>query len=477
MLFNSWEFILFFIIVCIVYFSLPYKRRALFLLIASYVFYMAWKWEYAFLMLGVTVVNFYSGKKIGALKERRKQKYWVTLAVIVSLSPLIYFKYANFFIDNYLVFLQSLGTKSSFTFLNVILPVGISFFTFQSLSYTLDVYHKKTLVEANFVNFAVFVAFFPQLVAGPIERSSHLLAQFKEKHQFDSDRFLEGTKLFIWGLFKKVVIADRLSSYVDTIYGTPELYTGSTLTIATIFFAIQIYCDFSGYSDMAIGIARILGFRLMQNFNLPYLASSISDFWKRWHISLSSWFADYVYIPIGGNRVKYLRWVFNIFVVFVLSGFWHGASWTFIVWGALHALYYLLENWGNKLLLYFKLNEVKKTTIYKLIKITLVFILVCYAWIYFRANSISDAFLISEKIMTGWNDTVYLGASTVTFMLSVFLIVFLFVVQVLQYFKISSLYFSKPRTYPLFQFIWYIGLLLGITLFGVSSNAFIYFQF
>lgn len=477
MLFNSWQFLGFFSLVFLLYFSLPHQRRALLLLIASYIFYMAWKWDYAFLMLAVTFVNFYVGKKISQTDVKKKKQCWLLLALLASLSPLIYFKYANFIIDNYLFVAKSLHIESSFTLLNVILPAGISFFTFQSLSYSIDVYHNKTKPEPNFVNFAVFIAFFPQLVAGPIERSSHLLAQFKEKHHFDSETFLAGIKLFIWGLFKKVVIADRLSLYVDSVYGNPTAHTGTTLAIATVFFAFQIYCDFSGYSDMAIGSARILGFRLMQNFNLPYLATSISDFWKKWHISLSTWFADYLYIPLGGNRVKYLRWVFNIFVVFVLSGFWHGAKWTFIVWGGLHALYYLLENGADRLLHYFAIKNIKNNKAYKLFKIVLVFILVCFAWIFFRANSITDAFIISEKIMTNWDTAIYSGSSSVTFVLSIVLILFLLVVQILQYFKIATLYFSKPQTRPVFQFMWYILLLVGITLFGISSNAFIYFQF
>jgi D-alanyl-lipoteichoic acid acyltransferase DltB (MBOAT superfamily) len=288
---------------------------------------------------------------------------------------------------------------------------------------------------------------------------------------------MDGAKLFIWGLFKKVVIADRLAIYVDNVYNHPELHSGSTLAVATLFFAIQIYCDFSGYSDMAIGSARILGFRLMQNFNLPYLASSIGDFWKRWHISLSSWFGDYLYIPLGGNRVPYFRWVLNIFIVFLVSGFWHGANWTFIVWGGLHALYYLFENWGDKLLHVLALKQIKQSASYRVFKIVSVFILVCFAWIYFRANSIGDAFLISEKILTDIHSTLYRGSSTVTFVLSVALILFLFVVQLFQYIGVSSLYFSKPETHPVLQFTWYVALLLGISLFGMSSSAFIYFQF
>jgi D-alanyl-lipoteichoic acid acyltransferase DltB (MBOAT superfamily) len=438
---------------------------------------MAWKWEFAVLMLAVSAVNFYTGKKISETAQKKEKKLWLALALALSLAPLIYYKYANFFIDNFIELLTFWGVKGSFSYLNVILPVGISFFTFQALSYSLDIYKKKAEVENNFINFVTFVAFFPQLVAGPIERSSHLLSQFREKHNFSSVLFMEGTKLFIWGLFKKVVIADRLSIYVDNIYNHPELHTGSTLAVATLFFAIQIYCDFSGYSDMAIGSARILGFRLMQNFNLPYLASSIGDFWKRWHISLSSWFGDYLYIPLGGNRVSYFRWVLNIFIVFLVSGFWHGANWTFIVWGGLHALYYLFENWGNKLLHILALNQIKKTGAYRVFKVVSVFVLVCFAWIYFRANSIGDAFYISEKIISNIQSPLYKGSSMVTFSLSILLIFFLFVVQLSQYFSISSLYFSKPKTHPALQFTWYVALLLGISLFGMSSSAFIYFQF
>lgn len=477
MLFNSWQFIFFFVIIFFLYYSVPYRWRTILLLAGSYTFYMAWKWEFAFLMLAVTTVNYFTGKKINQAHCKKLKKRWLTVALVLSLAPLVYFKYANFFIDNFIFLLEELGLKGNFTYLNVILPVGISFFTFQALSFSFDVYNNKVRPESRFIDFAVFVAFFPQLVAGPIERSSHLLAQFREKHRFKSEQLLEGAKLFIWGLFKKVVIADRLAPYVDRVYENPEVFSGSTLAMATLFFAVQIYCDFSGYSDMAIGSARILGFRLMQNFNLPYFASSIGNFWKRWHISLSSWFGDYVYIPLGGNRVSYPRWVFNIFTVFIVSGFWHGANWTFIVWGGLHAFYYLLENLGDHLLIRLSLGFIKQTGLYKIFKIVSVFVLVCFAWIYFRANTITDAFLISEKIFLGGWDSFYRGASNVTFILSLLLISFLLVVQLLQYFKIASLYFSRPKTHPAFQFVWYVALLLGISLLGMSSSAFIYFQF
>lgn len=477
MLFNSWEFILFFCIVFAIYYTLTFRFRPLLLLVASYLFYMFWKWEFAVIMLAVTAVNYYTGLKIANSTSKKQQKTYLGISVLASLLPLVYFKYANFFIDNFESLLYSMGFQVNTFSLSVILPVGISFFTFQAMSYSFDVYNKKTLAEANFINFASFVAFFPQLVAGPIERSSNLLTQFREKHYFKFNFLIEGSKLFIWGLFKKVVIADRLSIYVDRIYENPELYSSPTLAVATLFFTVQIYCDFSGYSDMAIGTARMLGFRLMQNFNLPYLAHSIGDFWKRWHISLSSWFGDYLYVPLGGNRVPYLRWIINIFIVFLISGFWHGANWTFIVWGLLHAIYYLFENWGDNLLKFLKLVRIKKYKFYKLFKIASIFILVCFAWIFFRANSITDAIYIVNELLSFKNNTLYVGASSITFYLSILLIGILLIVQILQYFKIASLYFSKSKMPNFIELLWYVSLTLGIALLGVSSNAFIYFQF
>ena len=350
MLFNSFEYFLFLPAVVLLYFLLPFKWRNPFLLIASYYFYMSWKWEFGFLMLFTSAVNYVAGLRINSSKERRTQRLWLTLAIVASLGVLVYFKYANFFIAEASALLRILGADVRESYLKVILPVGISFFTFQALSYTIDLYKGKMHVEKNFINFTLFVSFFPQLVAGPIERATNLLDQFKKEQRFSSERLLEGSKLIIWGLFKKVVIADRLAAYVEQIYASPELFGGSTLFLATFFFAFQIYCDFSGYSDIAIGSAHILGFRLMQNFNLPYLAKSVRDFWHRWHISLSTWFADYVYKPLGGNRVSTGRWMFNIMAVYLVSGLWHGANWTFIIWGGIFGVLYILEFLGDKLL-------------------------------------------------------------------------------------------------------------------------------
>ncbi|QWX84357.1 MBOAT family protein [Cellulophaga sp. HaHaR_3_176] len=477
MLFNSWEFIILLLITTVLYYNLKYKHGILLLFISSYCFYSFWRWDFAVMMLAVSLINFFAGIKISKTKQKVKKKAWLVFAVLLSILPLVYFKYMNFLIENVNAIAQLSNSNLNFPLLDLILPVGISFFTFQALSYTLDVYYKKTEVETNVLRFSTFVAFFPQLVAGPIERSSNLLNQLKIKHQFKQELVVEGVKLFVWGLFKKVVIADRLAIYVNNVYESPDMYSGLTLVVATIFFAFQIYCDFSGYSDMAIGTARILGFKLMQNFNLPYLSSSISDFWKRWHISLSSWFGDYVYKPLGGSRVVYLKWIRNILVVFLISGVWHGANWTFIIWGALHALFYFIENWGDLLLNKLKLDAVKGSVLYKGYKKVSVFIFVCFAWIFFRANSLNDAFLIIKKLFIKSDLQFYLGSSNVTFLLSLLLILLLIIVQIFQYKGKASLYFSKSKANDYVIGVWYLFLLLGISTLGLSSNSFIYFQF
>lgn len=473
MLFNSWEFIIFFVGILILFFSLPHQFRIYLLLVTSYYFYMSWRWEFGFLMLGVSVVNFHAARQFSKEKNKR---WWMLASSVVSIVPLLYYKYGNFFLSTWSDAAVLFGYETNLPTLNVILPVGISFFTFQALSYSIDVYRKQISPEPSLVSFLTFVAFFPQLVAGPIERSTNILPQFSEKKKFRLDLAVSGSKIFIWGLFKKVVIADRLGLYVDPVFTTPDTFSSPTLALAALFFAIQIYCDFSGYSDMAVGIARIMGFRLMQNFNLPYLAHSIGDFWKRWHISLSSWFGDYLYVPLGGNRVSIPRWFINIFIVFIVSGFWHGANWTFIVWGALHGFYYLVEYLGKTGLERLKLASILKTKVYQLIKIPLVFSMVVFAWIFFRANSMADAFTITSKIFN-WEGALWWGSSSVTSLLSILLIVFLFAVQILQYRGVIGLYESASRFPSWLSAIGFLFLLLGISLLGVSSNAFIYFQF
>ena len=478
MLFNSFEYFLFLPAVVLLYFLLPFKWRNPFLLIASYYFYMSWKWEFGFLMLFTSAVNYVAGLKINASKDRRSQRLWMTMAIVASLGVLVYFKYANFFIAEASALLRILGADVRESYLKVILPVGISFFTFQALSYTIDLYKGKMHVEKNFINFTLFVSFFPQLVAGPIERATNLLDQFKKEQHFSSERLLEGSKLIIWGLFKKVVIADRLAAYVEQIYASPEVFGGSTLFLATFFFAFQIYCDFSGYSDIAIGSAHILGFRLMQNFNLPYLAKSVRDFWHRWHISLSTWFADYVYKPLGGNRVSTGRWMFNIMAVYLVSGLWHGANWTFIIWGGIFGVLYILEFLGDKLLKGGGLDKAfyKSKWIHPF-RVAVIFMAVLVSWVFFRADNTGDAWHIITHMFTGWDRLPYLGSSAFETVLGFALVLLLYAIQILQYRGVASIYMGPTMVPRSMRWAGYALLLVMIAMFGVSSEQFIYFQF
>lgn len=473
MLFNSWSFIVFFIVVLVLYFTLAHRWRIYLLLVASYFFYMSWHWEFGFLMLGVSLINFYAGKQIGKGKHKA---WWMFLTSAVSIVPLLYYKYGNFFLRAAEDSSEFFGSSLSFPALNVLLPVGISFFTFQALSYSIDIYRMKIEPEKSLVKFLTFIAFFPQLVAGPIERSSDIIPQFDGVKRFELDAFMAGSRLFIWGLFKKIVIADRLALYVDPVFDHPELYSGPTFMLATLLFTFQIYCDFSGYSDMAVGVARSFGFKLMQNFNLPYLAKSIGDFWKRWHISLSSWFGDYLYIPLGGNRVAVTRWVLNITLVFVVSGLWHGANWTFVLWGALHASFYLVEYIGNQLLKLIKVEKIKQTFFFALIKVPITFVMVSFAWIFFRANSLADAGYIVNAIFSSTGN-LWWGSSAFSTAIGLAMVLLLLTVQILQYNNILGIYYRASKMPNWLVGLSYIFLLLGISLFGVSSNAFIYFQF
>ena len=331
MLFNSFHFFFFFIIVTSLYFLFPHKFRWALLLAASCYFYMAFIPVYI-LILGFTIVIDYFAGIWLEKSEGKKRKYFLIASLIANIGVLAIFKYYNFLNNNLSDLLNSFGYNNSIPNLSIILPIGLSFHTFQAMSYTIEVYRGNQKAERNFGIYSLYVMFYPQLVAGPIERPQNLIHQFYEKHYFDYERVVEGLKLMLWGLFMKLVIADRLAIYVNAVYNNSAQHSGITLLVATVFFAFQIYCDFAGYSSIAIGAARVMGFNLMTNFNRPYFSTSISEFWKRWHISLSSWFKDYLYISLGGNRVSIPRWYLNLFIVFVISGLWHGANWTFIIW-------------------------------------------------------------------------------------------------------------------------------------------------
>ena len=477
MLFNSFEFIIFLCVMTLAYFILPQRFREALLLAGSYYFYMRWRWGYIFLIVAMTAFNYECARRIGAASTLRVKRVWLGLAAIVSMGTVFLYKYANFAGESGNAVFEALGLPYLIPHLNIILPVGISFFTFQALSYTIDVYRGNCPVETSLARFALFISFFPQLVAGPIERAPHLLGQFRRENHFDIERAVEGVELILWGLFKKVVIADRLAIYVNRVYESPDLYSGSSLLLATVFFSFQIYCDFSAYSDIACGSARVLGYDLMQNFRLPYLATSIADFWKRWHISLSTWFADYVYVPLGGNRVSFARWTLNIAAVFLLSGLWHGANWTFVIWGGLHAGYYLVERVGQILAGRTGAQVRFPMWLWTSMRVCLTFSLVSTAWVFFRANSLSDAILILKRVFTQPLGSLYWGASQMTTALGIALIGMLVAVQLLQATGIVSLYFSRSRVPRPIRWCAYFGMIFAIALLGISSNQFIYFQF
>ena len=483
MLFNSFEFAIFFPLVVIGYFLLPPRFRWAFLLGASYYFYMCWKAEYLVLIVISTLIDYVAGLRMGKTTVRSRRKKYLMLSLVANLGILFTFKYANFFSESLRVALNQFNIFYDMPMFDLLLPVGISFYTFQSMSYTIDVYRGEQQPERHLGKFALYVAFFPQLVAGPIERSLRLLPQFDRVFKFDYERVVSGLRLMLWGFFKKLVIADRLAIYVNEAYNHPAEYQGLTLLLATYFFAIQIYCDFSGYSDIAIGAARVMGYDLMTNFRQPYFSKSISEFWRRWHISLSTWFRDYLYIPLGGNRVGKQRWYFNLFAVFVISGLWHGANWTFVVWGALHGGYLIFAivtaDWRQKLAHWSGLA--KRPALHNLLRTLITFHLVLFAWIFFRANSLSEAFMIignmaaldfsleslkSLNIALGWGELLVAIGS----------ILFLELAHLLQSRgKVHSWITALPAAR---HWSVYYLLLLAIAFFGVFNHSeFIYFQF
>ncbi len=400
MLFNSIEYLVFLPLVAALYYLLPFKMRNLFLLAASYYFYMSWKTEYAALIGLSTVSIYYGAFRIDRSREQTTRKIWLAACLILNLGILLLFKYMVFFSESLKAVLNPLGIPFDGATWDYLLPVGISFYTFQSLSYAIDVYRGKIQPERSFVRFALYVSFFPQLVAGPIERSTRLLPQFLVRHGFDAARMTDGLRLILWGFFKKVLIADRLAPLVDSIYSSPQSFDGGTLLVSTYAFTFQIFCDFSAYSDIAVGSALLLGFRLMNNFERPYFAVSVPDFWKRWHISLTSWFRDYLYIPLGGNRVSRTRLYVNILIVFLISGLWHGAAWTFVAWGGVHGVLMILSRVTTPLRerIAGRLGLSRIPRIHKLFRIFVTFHLVVLAWVFFRAQDISQAILILGKI-------------------------------------------------------------------------------
>ncbi len=487
MLFNSMRFLLFFTIVMATYFAIPCRFRWMWLLGASYYFYMAWKPAYVILIITTTLITYYTGIQMGGIAARSKRKKILIFSLFFNIGFLFVFKYYNFFNDSLSIFFHQYGLSYGSPALDVLLPVGISFYTFKNLSYAIDVYRGNQTPEKHPGHFALYVAFFPQLLAGPIERATRFLPQLCERFDFDGQRVSQGLKLMLWGLFQKMVIADNLAPLVDSVYNNPSHQSGVGLVLATLLFAFQIYCDFAGYSDIAIGAAKVIGFTTMENFSRPYFSKSIPEFWRRWHISLSTWFRDYLYIPMGGNRVSIPRWYFNLFIVLLICGLWHGANWTFIVWGGLHGIYLVFSAFTRNIRE--KIHKImgldKAPRVHQYLKVMVTFLLVCFAWIFFRANSISDAIIILSRLLTGWDGILSLDVfksipvweplkfELVTGVVSIGILILAHLLQTR--WSIIQVLSQKP--------IWvrwpaYYSVLTAILLFGnFEGKQFLYFQF
>ena len=400
MLFNSIDFAIFLPIVFILYWFVTQKSLQLqnvLLVVASYFFYAWWDWRFLSLILFSTLVDYFVGLHLSKVTNKTKRKGLLWISIIANIGLLVFFKYYNFFVESFSAAFTFFGLDFTSSTLKIILPVGISFYTFQTLSYTIDVYRNKLDPTPNFIQFTAFVSFFPQLVAGPIERATNLLPQFSVKRVFDSKFAISGLHLIVWGLFKKVVVADNCAFFVNQIFDGASGHSSMELFLGAVLFGFQIYGDFSGYSDIAIGVARLFGFTLMVNFSFPYFSRDIAEFWRRWHISLSTWFRDYLYIPLGGSRGSSYKRIRNVLIVFLVSGFWHGANWTFIIWGGIHALLFLPLLMFNKNRTY--VNE-SKMSLKQLPKILVTFILVTFVWIFFRADNATHAIQFISDILS-----------------------------------------------------------------------------
>ena len=478
MLFNSIDFAIFLPIVFALYWILDrYKVRYQNLLIvaASYFFYGWWDWRFLSLILFSTLVDYSVGLGLSTARSEVKRKLLLWTSIVVNLGFLGFFKYYNFFLDNFVQAFSFLGKEISAQSLSIVLPVGISFYTFQTLSYSIDVYKKNLEPTKDFISFAAFVSFFPQLVAGPIERATNLLPQFYTKRKFEYAKAVDGLRQILWGLFKKVVIADNCAEYANLIFNNSADYSGSTLVLGAIFFTFQIYGDFSGYSDIAIGVSRLFGFNLMKNFAFPYFSRDIAEFWRRWHISLSTWFRDYLYIPLGGSKGGKWMKVRNTFIIFIVSGFWHGANWTFIVWGALNALYFLpllLMNKNRS-----NLDTVATNRIFPSLRegagIATTFGLTIIAWIFFRADNLTHAFAYLKGVFS----ISLFSIPTVLPWLTLALTAFFIIIEWFgkeDDFAINKLFMNR-NVY--FRWGFYFLIIAMIFLFSGKQQEFIYFQF
>ena len=470
MLFNSISFLLFFPIVCLLYFCIPVSRqraRNLFLLGASYYFYMNWEPVYALLLLTCTVLTYWAALGICFSQDRMWKRTCFVLCVIMNLAALFLFKYYDFFSVNVVIALQRIGLSLSVPKFTLLLPIGISFYTFQALGYSIDVYRGTQKAERDFLTYALFVSFFPQLVAGPIERSSHLLPQFRKQHYFQYDNVMYGFKMMLWGYFMKLLLADRCGLYVDAVFNNVTMHNGGAYLLASFLFPFQIYGDFAGYSLIAIGAARVMGFRLMENFHRPYFSCSVGEFWHRWHISLSTWLKDYIYIPLGGSRVSRLRCCFNLMVTFGISGLWHGANWTFFFWGILHGAMVSIEKMTG-------LGRTAHAGIGRLIRQFATFVLISLAWVMFRANNLADAMEIYEGLFARQT------LPSITFsMFTEITLALTMVLLVVWRETMAEFGLRSCHRHPVIEsHVQIVAIIASILLFGVlDGDQFIYFQF
>jgi alginate O-acetyltransferase complex protein AlgI len=487
MLFNSLEFAIFLPIVFILYWYVTNHNLRLqnfLILVSSFIFYGWWDWRFLSLIIISSMVDYTVGLALKRVDKPIRRKLLLMCSIFMNLGMLAFFKYFNFFVDSFVDAFTLLGKPLNATTLRIVLPVGISFYTFQTLSYGIDIYRRKLEPTKDIVAFFAFVSFFPQLVAGPIERASNLLPQFYKKRTFDTDKAIDGLRQMLWGLFKKIVIADNCATYANEAFNNWADYNGFTLFVGAVFFAFQIYCDFSGYSDIAVGTARLFGFNLMRNFAFPYFSRDMAEFWRRWHISLSTWFRDYVYIPLGGSKVSKGMQIRNTFILFLVSGFWHGANWTFVLWGALNALYFLplvLSKRNRKNLDIVAQGKVLPSA-KEFFQMTLTFVLTVLAWVFFRANTVSDAFAIFGRIFSSFHKVSILELRSLanSFWVTtahIALVALLIIVEWLQRDKQHALQFDNLKIPRLVRWGYYYFIVFLIFYFSGTQQDFIYFQF
>jgi len=483
MLFNSLSFAIFLPVVFVLYWYVAnksLKAQNLLLLACSYFFYSCWDWRFLFLLIFSTLLDYFTGLKMSETQNQKIRKFWFWTSIIINLGFLAVFKYYNFFADSFAVAISNFGLKVNPGTLNIILPVGISFYTFHGLSYVIDIYKNRIKAEKNFIDYSLFVSFFPLLVAGPIERATHLLPQIKQTRTFNYTKAVDGLRQILWGLFKKIVIADQCATFANIIFNHSNEYSGSTLLLGVLFFAFQIYGDFSGYSDIALGTARLFGIDLLKNFAFPYFSRDIAEFWRRWHISLSTWFRDYLYIPLGGSKGSNWFKIRNTLIIFLVSGFWHGANWTFIIWGLLNALYIIPS-------IIFKTNRNNLTSVAQgknwpslreFLNMLLTFSLVGFAWIFFRSPSMGSAFNYINNIFSMSLFSIpNFDANRIQVIQTILLIALFIIIEWRgreNEYAIATLGLGKKRNY---RMGFYMALVIAIFMFLGKEQQFIYFQF